>query len=340
VSIGRSVIDVLRGEGLASALRRSHERIDEAVARRVHRASTHARILNYCATRVAARTGGVAIQLLARLREERTLREVALHERHGLAAAMQRSGASVVHLEGTADADLEALAQLRTIVSLHDLTALAMPGAAELLASAIGVIFPSPFLMERYRERFPFDGVVIEPASPAQLVRVEGERMNLAFAGNVRAHKGAQLLAPLARMLPRRTLHVFGGGDVALLRELRALPNVVVHGYYRAGTLPALLARHRVGLLVLPSMVEESFSLTLSEAWLAQCAVAAFDRGAPAERIRREGGGWLAPRDSGAEGLAAIVERWNENVPVPRVLATPRSAAEAHVAFYRARGLV
>ena len=54
---------------------------------------------------------------------------------------------------------------------------------------------------------------------------------------------------------------------------MRRLPNVNVHGYYRAGALPSLLARYGIGLIVLPSIVPETFSLVLSEARLAGVAV-------------------------------------------------------------------
>src|SRR5437660_636996 len=83
------------------------------------------------------------------------------------------------------------------------------------------------------------------------------------------------------------------------LRSLRAMKNVKVHGYYPAGTLPFLLRRHGIGLVLAPSVVPEAFCLTISEAWAAGAAVAAFDVGAQGERIRRQGGGWVAPLESG-----------------------------------------
>jgi hypothetical protein len=137
-------------------------------------------------------------------------------------------------------------------------------------------------------------------------------------------------------------LHVFGGGDVELLQTLRAQSNVIVHGYYRSGSLPSLLAGHGIGLVVLPSIVPESYGLTLTEAWRAGAAAATFDLGAPADRIRREGGGWLAPLESGTEGLDGIIERWLRGEKAPRVgrIPAPVEAARMHLDLYLRWGLL
>jgi len=322
----RTIASVIRGEGLMSACRRAGERISEAVRPKF---DAEADIVNVAPGGISPRNGGVAVQLAARLREERKLRPVAVRR--------DFAGAKAIHLEGTFGAPVDALIASRIpfVVSLHDTTLT----DRRLLDAARGVIVPSSFL----REFYAVDAEVIEPAVPAaeRRVRVHEERRAIAYAGSVKRHKGAHLLPEIARVVDR--LHVFGGGDLDLLQELRKLPNVVIHGYYRSGKLPALLARHRVGLVLLPSIVPESYSLTLSEAWMAGASVAAFDHGAPAERIRRDGGGWLAPPESGAAGLIAIIERWMSErpaPPAPRRAVSPAEAARAHVELYRKWGLL
>jgi Glycosyl transferases group 1 len=216
--------------------------------------------------------------------------------------------------------------------------------ARELLLAAKAVIFPSQFLVDRHRDLFALPDLaaeVIEPASPAiRPVAVAGQRRVIAYAGSVKRHKGAGLLPEIIRRFAGRDVewHVFGGGDEDLLRAIRRDPAVRVHGYYRAGDLPTLLTRHRVGLVLLPSIVPESFGLTLSEAWMAGVPAAAFDLGALAERIRRHGGGWLTSLESGSEGMAAIVERWlssRDPAIVPQALPSPDDVARAHVELYR-----
>jgi glycosyltransferase involved in cell wall biosynthesis len=375
------VADVIRGEGFASAMRRAAERVSEAAGSLLARPG-HAAILNVSSQGIAPRTGGVAVQLMARLREERALRGVALLHPRGrwidsVREAMSISGAAAVHIEGTSGVPIADVLGLGVpvVVSVHDFSLFcARPHLIEqpmgrfcgysmdldrcarclgrgrdeqaerrelarrLLESATGVIFPSQFLLDNHRELFSLpltNAAVVEPAGPASPRRARAAA-GVAYAGAVKRHKGAHLLPEIASRL-KETLHVFGGGDVDLLRALRRLPNVVIHGYYRAAALPSLLDRHRVGLVVLPSIWPETYSLTLSEAWLGGAAVAAFDLGAPAERIRRDGGGWLAPLESGAAGLIAIVERWlsGERTAIPRVVASPAAAARAHVELYR-----
>jgi glycosyltransferase involved in cell wall biosynthesis len=337
----RAVTSVLRGEGLTSAIRRAGERVEEALrygAMRFRTATSHAEVLNFSAMSVAPRIGGVAIQLQSRLRVERRFRNVALLHPGGLEVGRQLrrvtgirealaiTGAKAIHIEGTFGLDIEEILglQIPIILSVHDLSLLDAKLGRKLLASAAAVVFPSDYLRDVYRT----EGIVIEPGIDAAPVNLDGPRNGIAFAGSVRRDKGAHLLPDVQH------LHIFGGGDADLFRALRRNPNIVIHGYCRAGTLPSLLARHRIGLVILPSIVPESYSLTLSEAWLAGAAVAAFDHGAIAERIRRNGGGWLAPLESGASGLADIVNR-REPVSIPHTIATSADAAKAYLALYR-----
>jgi hypothetical protein len=222
--------------------------------------------------------------------------------------------------------------------------------AREILSASKRVIFPSQFLLDQHRELFALRelaGAVIEPGSagvsPAVLAQITRgrdarvPRRAIAYAGSAKRHKGAHMLAELAQRTGA-ALHIFGGGDEELLRDLRRFPNVTVHGYYRGGELPSLLRRYGIGLVIVPSIWPEALCLVISEAWLAGAAVAAFDLGAQAERIRAHGGGWLAPLESGADGLAAIINQWlagSITATPPRDIATPVDAACAHVELYR-----
>lgn len=337
----RTVMRVLRGEGFASALRRARERAEEA-RRGTFRSDPRAAIVNVSATPVVPRLGGVPVQLLNRLRAERALREVVLLEA-GVATFEERvraSGATAIHLEGTSEVPVDAVLRLiddgvRVVVSVHDFTLFEdLARGRQLLERAAAVIFPSRFL----RDAYAWPGEVIAPGVPS-FSRSRNDGRAIAVAGSVKRHKGAHLLPEIID----GPCHVFGGGDEDLLRTLRRCGNFTIHGYYRAGALPALLERHGVGLVLLPSIVPESYSLTLSETWQAGAVAAAFDHGAIAERVRDEGGGFLAPFDSGAAGLRAVVERWRRGevtAVAPPVVATPEEAARAHVGLYRRLGIL
>jgi len=212
--------------------------------------------------------------------------------------------------------------------------------AQHILTSAMHVIFPSQFLLDQHRQIFSMPklaGVVIEPAVCSRDLRGAAPGRAIAYAGSAKRHKGAHLLGELAQRTGA-ALHIFGGGDEDVLRDLRSRPNVTVHGYYRGGELPSLLQKHGIGLVIVPSIWPEAHCLVISEAWLAGAAVAAFDLGAQAERIRAHGGGWLAPLESGADGLAAIVNQWlagSITATPPHDIATPIDAARAHIELYR-----
>ncbi|MFA6954558.1 MAG: glycosyltransferase [Thermoanaerobaculia bacterium] len=220
--------------------------------------------------------------------------------------------------------------------------------ARELLSSAKATIFPSNFLLEQHRRLFALpalEGELIAPAVEtrgAMPSRVQ-EPKGVAFVGNVIPPKGGLLVPELARLGGSSRFHVFGGGDEELFRAMRRMPQIEIHGYYRAGELPALLVRHEIGLVIVPSVWPETFGLVISEAWRAGAAVAAFDLGAQAERIREQGGGWLAPLESGAAGLGAIVERWRAGelqTAIPSELPRPHDAARAHVELYHRHGFL
>lgn len=324
---------VLRTEGAFSAYRRAEERVAEAA----HRAAllvrparpVHINILNLSMAGVSPRKGGVPTQLLFRLREERALREVAVYSPgflelpafgrrvRSVRQALDITGARVVHLEGTFGAPMKELAGAELIVSVHEVGA-----PRELLDMASVIVYPSAFL----RDRYGIDGEIIEPGVLPSSIMAGGS--NIAFAGAVQRHKGAHLIPEIVERTPGLEWHAFGLGELPLPRSVRR------HGYYRAGTLAALLARYQIGRVVLPSVFEETFGLVLSECWQAGVPAIAFDHAALGRRIREQGGGWLAPLESGAAGLADIILK-NETTPVPRKVPTAAEAAKAYLALYR-----
>jgi glycosyltransferase involved in cell wall biosynthesis len=380
-----TIVQVARGEGLASVVTRAAERVGEAGERAVRLARgaftrrAEPALANVIAMPPHARLGGVPVQLQARLAEERRLREVALWhdgvlEAGGGAWRVQAQGGRAVIVEGGFGELLTLDDRVDTILVVHDFSLLR--DAERLLPRARAVVLPSQFLCDAYRDVVPsFEARIIEPGPPchpergrglggsegppsdsAGIVHRRGSFASrppgplaqddsggdrVAFAGSVKPHKGGALLPDVIRETGAAEWHVFGGGDFELLRAVRAR-GAKVHGYYRAGALPQLLVRHRIGLVVLPSIVPESFSLTLSECWSAGVPVVAFDHGAIADRIRAHGGGWLVPLETGAAGIANSVREWlgGAEVRLPERVPTARDAAAAHVALYRELGVL
>lgn|GEM_PF-489765 len=246
--------------------------------------------------------------------------------------------------------------------------------ARRLLASADAVVYPSSFLARTHDELFGGAGSaaarVIAPAGSPALLRSNraiprpGPRRSprpprhIAWVGAVQAHKGALVFEAAVERLAaagrRLRLSVYGGGDAEILTRWRRLPGLRVRGYYRAGSLPALLRRDGVDLALLLSIVPESYGLTLDECAAAAVPVVAFDHGAVAERIAAARSGLLLAAsladDPAAAGtaLAALLADLLDGrleVPPPPIPPSPPAsplppavAAAAWIELYRALG--
>jgi hypothetical protein len=68
-----------------------------------------------------------------------------------------------------------------------------------------------------------------------------------------------------------------------------------VTGEFRQGEATELIAAQGAALGFVPSVGPETWCLALGEIWRAGLNAAAFDIGAPAERIRRTGRGFILP---------------------------------------------
>lgn len=232
----------------------------------------------------------------------------------------------------------------------HGLQERRRAAAAELLAHTAAVIFPSQFLCDAHRQLFPVPGpraLVIAPRGLASALAprprsTHREPQRIALVGSVHRHKGSAIFEEVVRAAAAGAnppdWHVFGGGDRDTLHRLRALPRLQVHGYYRAGSLPARLRAARIDRALLLSIVPEAHGLTLEECTLAGVPVVAFDHGALGERIRTGGGGVLVAPDAGAAGvLEALATAPGAAAPAPPVALT--APAEATLRLYAGLGL-
>jgi len=161
--------------------------------------------------------------------------------------------------------------------------------------------------------------------------------VKIAVIGYGGAHKGDRELAAIIEHLSGRGFewHLFGreaptptaddpdGG--ATLRE-----DVVHHGYYQRDQITRLLADGSfTAALTLPNW-PETFSYTLSEAWLAGLFVFASDQGAIAERIAATGAGVVLSSDDPAERARLIAETVASPAEMARLAAAARRAGRNH----------
>ena len=208
------------------------------------------------------------------------------------------------------------------------------------------VVFPSQFLLDQITVLMgglqPAATEIVAPGLDYPTGRPSSRQSDqVAFLGGGADHKGGTRFARLAAILAARGVGVtvYGGDGLHHLVALRGIDRVRVRGYYRAGTLPSLLARQDASAALLLSRVPEGFSLTLSEAWAAGVPVVAPAQGALVERLRDGGGELLGPDPTDHEVIVAIdALRAARDVVVPH----PPTAAGAALAMrehYRRLGL-
>lgn len=176
--------------------------------------------------------------------------------------------------------------------------------SAAVLSGAERVITPSADTAGRIARHFPGLRPVVVPhqddaSLPHRLPRAVTARLRwrVCVLGGIGVHKGYHVLLACARDAAERDLDlefiVVGTtiGDTRLLDTGRAF----ITGSYEAAQAIDLVMRQDADLGFLPSIAPETWCMSLTELWRAGLRVAAFDIGAPAERIRNTGRGFLLP---------------------------------------------
>ncbi|KMO42490.1 hypothetical protein VQ02_03040 [Methylobacterium variabile] len=219
-----------------------------------------------------------------------------------------------------------------------------------ILRGARRLVAPSRDTAERYARRLGLTGIAVVPhprAAPAPAPerprKPRAGAVRVALVGAIGHHKGFELVVALAERAARerRPIAFTVIGNVADPHRASGLGNLAVTGSYDPGDLPRLLAEADPDYVFLSSVWPETYSYVLSEAWAAGYPVVAFDIGAPAERIRAEGGGLLIPfgRDTGAVLDALVAARGQlAEVRIPALPAAVPSLAAYEAAIEATAG--
>jgi len=191
--------------------------------------------------------------------------------------------------------------------------ALHLRSSDELMA-ARQVIAPSGDAARRISRHFPATRPLVGPwendapdltlrqfADPAPmppaLLAATPQRARICVIGGIGVEKGYEVLLDCLRNAALRALEldfvvVGHTPDDDMLFQAGVLD---ITGAYREEKAVELIRAQRCDLALLPSIWPETWCFTLTLAWRAGLAVAAFDIGAQAERIRRTGRGAVLP---------------------------------------------
>ena len=164
-----------------------------------------------------------------------------------------------------------------------------------------------------------------------------GAPLRILVLANVERHKGPEYLREIKRHAGDRIeLHFLG--DV----PERYADLGVLHGRYRPEELAERVSAIAPAVIGLFSIVAETFSHALTEAWALGIPVVVTDLGAFGERLRAHQGGWLIPPDDAAEAARRIlaiagdpteyrVQTWRADL---RGVATAEEMADGYLALY------
>lgn len=162
------------------------------------------------------------------------------------------------------------------------------------------------------------------------------EPFKVLFLGQIPQHKGSLIIEEMIRSTQ------FGKTPIewhVLGKLFLETDRVVNHGAYNPVELPEKIAKIAPHVVAILSICPETYCLTLDEAWNAGVPVVVTPLGAPAERVRESGAGWvldsLAPK-AVLERLGVIASDWEDylvrrsKIPGTRVRSSEEEGRQYH----------
>jgi GT2 family glycosyltransferase len=172
--------------------------------------------------------------------------------------------------------------------------------SATILRSARRVVAPAVDVANRIQRHFPGvqpgitpweDDFAIPP--PPQPSRIQ----HVCVIGGIGVEKGFETLLACVRDAARRQLPLSFTlvGHSADDERLLAAGSIFVTGVYPEAEAQTLIRAQNADVAFIPSVWPETWCFTLSHAWRAGLQAVVFDIGAPAERVKHTGWGWVLP---------------------------------------------
>lgn len=184
-----------------------------------------------------------------------------------------------------------------------------------LLSSVKATIFVSEDLKRRTESVFKLNNpAVIEcgvgaqsHARPSRPIRIE-KTLRVCFLGAGRVDKGTELVSKLVPRLKADGIDIHFLGSSAVHWPAIETEGVHFHGTYGSHEVVKKLHDISPDVVCLFSPWPETFSRTLSEAWLAGVPAVVSPFGAPAERVKKSQAGWVLEEYT-AEAAFALLQK-------------------------------
>ncbi|MBR5914053.1 MAG: glycosyltransferase [Selenomonadaceae bacterium] len=193
----------------------------------------------------------------------------------------------------------------------------------EFIFNAKEVIVPSDNTAEIFRHYYPSISITVREHEVndnlTYTFREEFAReeiLNVAIIGAIGIEKGSRIIYDLANDLEKISLPVkltvIGITNLhnnAYRSESRKFE---ITGAYDNNKISDLLSVHKIAVVIVTSIIPETYSYTTTEAMYSGYPVMVFPIGAPADRVKRTGGGWILDEISEQAVLNKLKELVND----------------------------
>ena len=189
------------------------------------------------------------------------------------------------------------------------------------LDGAKEIIVPSSNTQEIFNKYYPAKITVHEHEVVKYLKHTfkaefaTGETLTVAVVGAIGDEKGAKIIYKLADELEKISLPikllVIGITNLHNDAYKSATGKFEITGRYDNQEISNLLAEYKAAFVLIPSIWPETYSYTTTEAMYSGYPVMVFPLGAPADRVKKTGGGWILDNISEKSVSKKIIELFN-----------------------------
>lgn len=182
---------------------------------------------------------------------------------------------------------------------------------AEFLSQCDHVITFSENTKSYYEQCYPDIHYEVVPhqvdyIEPVEKIDKTSDLITIGYIGNMMPSKGSEILIRMAELIEEQGLNariVVIGPNLST----SANEHLLIHGKYSRDELPELMKEYQVDIVFIASIWPETFSYTTEEAIKMGMKVAAFDLGAPAERLKKYDKGIIIPEISAEAALDTLL---------------------------------
>lgn len=146
----------------------------------------------------------------------------------------------------------------------------------------------------------------VDYIEPVEKIDKTSDIITIGYIGNMMPSKGSEILIRMAELIEEQGLNariVVVGPNLSTSTN----EHLLIHGKYSRDELPDLMKEYQVDIVFIASIWPETFSYTTEEAIKMGMKVAAFDLGAPAERLKKYDKGIIIPEISAESALDTLL---------------------------------